>query len=56
LDKKGGGRINHGAHLWGALFGIVFTVVSVMLLGKVDFLQNFLDGLKATPPHLLPNC
>ena len=56
LDRKGGGRINHGAHLWGALFGIVFTVVSVMLLGKVDFWQNFLDGLKATPPHLLPSC
>lgn len=56
MDKKGGGRINHGAHLWGALFGIVFTVVSVMLLGKVDFWQNFLDRLKATPPHLLPSC
>jgi|SRR6476469_3145769 len=27
MDKKGGDRINHGAHLWGAIFGIVFTVV-----------------------------
>lgn len=26
MDKKGGGRINHDAHLWGAVFGFVFTV------------------------------
>jgi membrane associated rhomboid family serine protease len=56
LDKRGGGRINHSAHLWGSIFGIVFTVISVVLLGKVNFWENFLEGLKATPPYLLPSC
>lgn len=28
LDKRGGGRIAHDAHLWGALFGIGFTILT----------------------------
>ena len=27
LDKRGGGGINHSAHLWGALYGVVFLIV-----------------------------
>lgn len=27
MDKKGGDRINHDAHLWGAVYGFVFTVL-----------------------------
>jgi membrane associated rhomboid family serine protease len=27
MDKRGGDRINHDAHLWGALFGWVFTAL-----------------------------
>jgi membrane associated rhomboid family serine protease len=26
MSKKGGGHINHDAHFWGALFGILFTI------------------------------
>jgi membrane associated rhomboid family serine protease len=26
LDKKGGGHVAHGAHIYGALFGIIFTI------------------------------
>jgi membrane associated rhomboid family serine protease len=55
LDKKGGGNINHGAHLWGALFGILFTIATVGLLGKVNLLENFLQQLKAAEPFL-PAC
>src|SRR4030095_2607380 len=29
LDKRGGGNINHSAHLFGALFGIIFVFVCV---------------------------
>jgi membrane associated rhomboid family serine protease len=26
MDRRGGGNINHSAHLWGALYGMLFTV------------------------------
>ena len=26
MGKKGGDNINHDAHLWGAIFGIIFTI------------------------------
>jgi membrane associated rhomboid family serine protease len=55
LDKRGGGNIDHGAHLWGALFGILFTIVAVGLLGKVNLWDNFVNQLKASEPFL-PYC
>lgn len=27
MDKRGGDNVNHSAHLWGAAFGAVFTIV-----------------------------
>ncbi|WP_460762493.1 rhomboid family intramembrane serine protease [Niabella terrae] len=42
LDKRGGGNINHSAHLWGALFGVVFMVVFVSLKGEINIWQNFI--------------
>ncbi len=45
LDKRGGGRINHGAHLWGAIFGIVYTVVFVSLKGHINIWQNFIHQI-----------
>lgn len=27
MDKRGGDNINHSAHLWGALYGMVFTLL-----------------------------
>jgi membrane associated rhomboid family serine protease len=26
MDKRGGDNVNHSAHLWGALYGVIFTV------------------------------
>lgn len=26
MDKKGGGQIAHGAHIYGAIFGVIFTI------------------------------
>ena len=26
MSKKGGDNINHDAHLWGAAFGVAFTI------------------------------
>ena len=27
MDKRGGDNINHSAHLWGALYGVMFTIL-----------------------------
>lgn len=55
LDKRGGSRINHAAHIWGALFGLLFTIVTVYAFGHIDLWKNFLQQLQASDPFL-PNC
>lgn len=46
LDKQGGGNINHGAHLWGAVFGIVYTVLFVSIKGDINIWQNFISNIR----------
>ena len=46
LDRRGGGNINHGAHLWGAVFGVVFTVLFVSLKGEINVWQNFIHQIR----------
>ena len=41
LDKRGGGGINHSAHLWGALYGIAFLIVAAYLFSDYAVLQEF---------------
>jgi len=53
LDKRGGGRINHSAHLWGALFGIVFVLVFVKLFGHLNVIDNFLNQVQSLK-HFIP--
>ncbi|MBI1341720.1 MAG: rhomboid family intramembrane serine protease [Terrimonas sp.] len=55
LDRKGGGNINHGAHISGAIFGIVFTLVFVSLFGHINIMDNFIDQIRAAKPFL-PDC
>jgi hypothetical protein len=26
MSRRGGDNVNHDAHLWGALFGVLFTI------------------------------
>ena len=40
MDRKGGDYVNHSAHLWGAAWGVVFT-----LLMEPDIINRFLDQL-----------
>jgi membrane associated rhomboid family serine protease len=47
LAKRGGGRIAHDAHLWGSLFGFVFTFAL-----RPAFLPDFIDQLIYTIHHL----
>ena len=45
LSKKGGGNINHSAHLWGSLYGIGFLIVAAKLFGvegQPDLIDSFL--------------
>ena len=50
LSKKGGGSINHSAHLWGALYGIVFLIVTAKTAGiseQADVLGSFIYQVKS---------
>jgi membrane associated rhomboid family serine protease len=42
LDKKGKGNINHSAHIWGALYGIAFLVVTGSFLAQHNLFLSFL--------------
>ena len=42
LDKRGGGSINHSAHIFGALFGIGFTIIACQL-GNYPVLADFIE-------------
>jgi membrane associated rhomboid family serine protease len=45
LDRKGGGNINHSAHLWGALYGILFIIVAGRMV-EYDAVQEFVNGVR----------
>jgi membrane associated rhomboid family serine protease len=47
LDKRGGGNINHSAHFWGAIYGIVFTIITCYFIAKYPVVQNFIDEVQA---------
>jgi membrane associated rhomboid family serine protease len=45
LDKRGGGNINHSAHLWGALYGLVFVFAVGYAAGQ-DVLGTFISSVR----------
>jgi membrane associated rhomboid family serine protease len=44
MEKRGGDNIGHGAHLWGSVWGFVFTAIV-----RPDLFVNFIE--KLTHPH-----
>lgn len=50
LDKRGQDHINHSAHIYGALYGIVFTIVVAKLFSEYPVLSVFIDQIKNTDP------
>ena len=46
LSKKGGGSINHSAHLWGSLYGVVFLLIASHFAGNYDALGTFVEQIK----------
>jgi membrane associated rhomboid family serine protease len=43
MSKRGGDYINHNAHIWGAIFGIVFTLALEPKIGPF-FIQQLMNG------------
>jgi membrane associated rhomboid family serine protease len=33
MDRKGGSNINHSAHIWGAIYGLVFIIIAGRAIG-----------------------
>lgn len=46
LDKRGGSAINHSAHFFGAITGIMLVIVFGYLFSPVDLLQNFIRQIR----------
>jgi membrane associated rhomboid family serine protease len=46
LAKKGRGNINHSAHIWGAIFGIIFIIVCAYLLSDYNPVKGFIESVK----------
>jgi membrane associated rhomboid family serine protease len=50
LDRKGGDNINHSAHIFGAIFGLAFTILACVTLSEYPVLTAFIDQIKAMNP------
>lgn len=46
LEKRGGDNINHSAHIWGAVFGMLFVIVGGKLLANFNAIEAFINGVK----------
>lgn len=46
LSKKGQSGINHSAHLWGSIYGIVFLIVTAHFIGHVEVVSLFIDQIR----------
>ena len=46
LGKKSKSVINHSAHIWGAIFGVVFIIVMSELFSDYPLLDNFINTVK----------
>jgi len=46
MDRRGGDNINHSAHIWGALFGVIFIIIATKLYSDYDVWTNFIDDVK----------
>ncbi|HEY8388639.1 MAG TPA: rhomboid family intramembrane serine protease [Parasegetibacter sp.] len=46
LDKKGGDNVNHSAHIWGAIYGLIFVIVMGKLLANFDAITYCIQGIK----------
>jgi membrane associated rhomboid family serine protease len=45
LARRGQGNINHSAHIWGALFGIVFLIITCQFFTGFRPVENFIAAV-----------
>ena len=46
LDRKGKDNINHSAHIWGALYGVAFLIITGKISGQYHAVEEFISGVK----------
>lgn len=46
LAKRGGSRINHSAHLWGALYGMAFLISMSFALSDFNPIDHFIQSMQ----------
>jgi len=47
LAQRGQSHINHSAHLWGALYGIVFLIITTHFLSDYNVIDSFVIQVRA---------
>jgi len=50
LEKKGGTNINHSAHIFGGIFGLLFTIIIFQFFSDFPILTYFIDQIKNMSP------
>lgn len=46
LAKKGGDNINHSAHIWGSIYGVLFIIGTSYLMSDFDPMYNFIESIR----------
>jgi membrane associated rhomboid family serine protease len=46
LDRRSADNINHSAHIWGALYGVLFLIVASNFFSQYPVLQNFVQSVR----------
>ena len=50
MDRRGTDNINHSAHIFGAIFGVAFTILACRLLSDYKVVENFLFLVRHMDP------
>ena len=46
LSKNGQSGINHSAHLWGSIYGVVFLIITSYFMGNYNVLASFMEQIR----------
>lgn len=47
FDKRGRSNINHSAHIWGGIYGIIFLILAGYLFSDYKVLQEFINKVQS---------